>query len=176
MSVQYTGVCAVQQGMFITPGVSWVQSGDIMSTLGDIMSTPGDIMINVGEGHWENNWICMETPVYWTPPALVMWSPTLMMVSPSVLMVSPTVLNTPRCTHDIPRCTHDIPQWAEHPRCTHDIPQCTEHPGVLSDIPQCTEHPPVYCTHPVVLHRHYAGWYNTHEDILYLRISSSVLV
>ena len=35
----------------------------IMSTLG-MFSTPGDIMINVGEGHWENNRICMETSVY----------------------------------------------------------------------------------------------------------------
>ena len=34
MSMQYTGECAVQRGMFITPG-------DIMSTVGDIMSTLG---------------------------------------------------------------------------------------------------------------------------------------
>ena len=33
----------------------------VFSTLGDIMSTPGGYQ---GEGHWENNWICMETPVY----------------------------------------------------------------------------------------------------------------
>ena len=26
---------------------------------GDIMSTPGDTTTNVGEGHWENNLICM---------------------------------------------------------------------------------------------------------------------
>ena len=47
MSVQYTGGCTVQQGMFSTPG-------DIMSThwgVFNIMSTPGHIMTNVGEGH-----------------------------------------------------------------------------------------------------------------------------
>ena len=44
MSVQYNGGCSVH----------WE----------DIMSTPGDIMMNVGEGHWENNWICMESSVY----------------------------------------------------------------------------------------------------------------
>ena len=49
MSVQYTGECAIQQDAQYT---------------GDIMSTLGGIMINVGEGHWENNRICMETPVY----------------------------------------------------------------------------------------------------------------
>ena len=34
MSVQYTGGCAVQRGMFST-------QGDIMSRVGDIMSTMG---------------------------------------------------------------------------------------------------------------------------------------
>ena len=41
MSVQYTRGCAVQQGMFSTPGGYHEYSGDIMSTLGDIMSTLG---------------------------------------------------------------------------------------------------------------------------------------
>ena len=61
MSVQYTGWCAVQRGIFSTLGgyheYTGVSStpGDYMSTPGDYMSTPGDIMINVREGHWENN-------------------------------------------------------------------------------------------------------------------------
>ena len=61
MYVQYPGGCAVQWGMFGTPGDIMNAVGDIMSTLGmfstlgDIMSTPGDIMINVGEGHWESS-------------------------------------------------------------------------------------------------------------------------
>ena len=33
-------------------------------TGGGVFSTPGDIMINVGKGYRENNWICMETPLY----------------------------------------------------------------------------------------------------------------
>ena len=43
--------CAVQRGMFSTPGDIMITVGDIMSTLG-VFSTLGDIMINVG---WENN-------------------------------------------------------------------------------------------------------------------------
>ena len=64
VSVQYTGRCAVQGRWSVHWGDIMSTVGDIMSTLGDIKSTPGDIMINVGEGHWENNLICMETPVY----------------------------------------------------------------------------------------------------------------
>ena len=61
MSVQYTGGCAVQQGMFSTPGNIMSTVGDIMSTLGgvqysgDIMSTPWGYHDKWGEGHWENN-------------------------------------------------------------------------------------------------------------------------
>ena len=70
MSVHYRG-CAVQRGMFSTSGGYHENNGDIMSTLGGVQYIGGisrvhrgNIMINVGEGHWENNCICMETPVY----------------------------------------------------------------------------------------------------------------
>ena len=101
------GFCAVQRG------ISWVHWR--------VFSTPGDIMINMGEDHWENNGICMDTPVYCIehPPVYSWYPPTLVMVPPSVLMVSSGVLNAPRWTHGIPRCT-------EHPHCA--------------------AYPPVYCT------------------------------
>ena len=41
MSVQYTGGCAVHQGMFSTLAV-------IMSTVGDTMNTPGDVQYTGG--------------------------------------------------------------------------------------------------------------------------------
>ena len=47
----YIGGFHEYTGVFSTPGVSWVHCGDIM--------------INVGGGHLENNWICLETLVYW---------------------------------------------------------------------------------------------------------------
>ena len=127
---------AAQWGMFSTPedimstvGISWVHWGYSVRW-GNIMSTPGDIMINVGEGHWENNWICMETPVYRTSPGVLMISLTLIMVSPQCTHGIPSVLNTPRCTQWYP------PSVLNTPRCTQRYP-----PSVMK-----SEHPPVYCT------------------------------
>ena len=130
MSVQYTGRCAVQRGMFstvegyheYTGGISWVRRGDIM--------------INVGEGLWENNWICMETPVYWTSPGVLMISP----ISPHSSWYPPAVLVVS------PHCTEHPPLYSWYP------------PSVLN-LPRCTQwYPPVYWTSPGVLQRHYAGW------------------
>ena len=66
MYVQYTGVCAVQRGMFSTQGEYHEYSGGIMSTLGGVQYTGGYHDVGEGhpEGHWENNRICMETPLY----------------------------------------------------------------------------------------------------------------
>ena len=65
-------ISAKRQGMdFISlHNICAVQWEDIMSTLrvfstpGDIMSTLGEYHDKCGEGHWQNNEICMETPVY----------------------------------------------------------------------------------------------------------------
>ena len=100
----------------------------------------GDIMINVGEGHWENNWIvwkpqCTEHPlVYsWYPPHSSWYLPVYSWYLPSVL-------NTPQCTHDIP------PVYWKRPWCTQWYPSSVLNtPGVLNDIP------PVYWTSPVYL-------------------------
>ena len=86
--LQYTGGCSVHRGysvhrrMFSTPENIIEYTGGCSIHLGNIVSTPGDIMISVTGGHRENNWICMETPVYWTSPGVLMISPTLIMVSP----------------------------------------------------------------------------------------------
>ena len=146
--VQYNGGCSVHQGDIMstlggyheyTGRISWVRWGCSVHWA-DIMSTLGWYHDKCGEGHCKNNWICMETPLYWTSPGVLMISPTLIMLSPwcteqphAVLMIFPQ--------------TH------------HGIPHCTEHPLVYSMIsPWCTEHLPVYCTPPGLLHRHYAGW------------------
>ena len=96
MSVQYTRGCAVQWGMFSKPGRNHEYSGGYHEYTagcsvhwGVSWVHRGDIMVNVWEGHWQNNWICMETPVYWT--------------SPGVLMISPTLIKAFRqCSHGIP--------------------------------------------------------------------------
>ena len=109
-------VCPVHRGMWSTLGDiqytgEYYEYSEGLSSVHwgcpvhwrDNMSTPGDIMINVGEGHWENNWICLETPVYsWYPP--LYWTP------PSMLTISPGVLNILRYTvYSLLYCT-DIMQ------------------------------------------------------------------
>ena len=89
-----------------TGEISWVHWGISWVHWGISWVHQGDIMINVGQGHWENNWICVETPMYWWSPGILI--PTLTMISPSVPMVS---------SH----CT-------EHSQCSHDITWCNEHP------------------------------------------------
>ena len=96
--VEYTGGYHEYSGGYheYTGGMSWVHQRNIM--------------INVGEGHWENSWTCMETqctehlpvyswylPVYWTPPVYSMLSP--------VYWTSPDVLHRPyaRCWRDLAR-------------------------------------------------------------------------
>ena len=119
MSLRYTGGVQLQRGISVHRG---------------------DIMINVGEGHWENNWIvwkpqCTEHPlVYsWYPPHSSWYLPVYSWYLPSVL-------NTPQCTHDIP------PVYWKRPWCTQWYPSSVLNtPGVLNDIP------PVYWTSPVYL-------------------------
>ena len=132
MSVQYTGGYSVH----------W---GNIMSTLGDVQytgvfSTLGSYHDKCGEGHCENNWIGVETPVYWT--------------SPGVLKISPTLIIVPlHCTHGIP----PVYSWY-----TSSVLMIS--PTVLN-TPCVFMEPPIYCTHPsllhtsAVLHKHYTGWY-----------------
>ena len=56
-------------------------------------------MINVGEGHWENNWICMETPVYWTSSGVLMIFPHTHHGIPPVYWTSIIALHTPGVLH-----------------------------------------------------------------------------
>ena len=150
--------CVVQRGMFSTlegyheySGGYHEYSGGYHEYTGgcsvhrfDIMSTLGDIMINVGEGHWENNWICMETPVYWTFLDVLKLSPTL-------------IVESLQCTHGIPRCTEHIPLYLSYPptliveshQYTHGIPRCTKHIPLYSRYPPHSSwYPPVYSGYP----------------------------
>ena len=127
MSVQYAGVCAVQQGMFSTPGGYHEYSAGYHEYSGDTMSTLGVYHEYTGGYHDKcgGRSLGKQLNLYGNPselniprcihdiPSHSSWCP------PGVLMISPSVLNTPWCTHDIPP---------------------------VYDIPQCTEHPPVYCT------------------------------
>ena len=146
--VQYTGRYHECSGGYR----EYTGGGGVSVHWGDIMSMLGDIMINVGEGHWENNCICMETPVHWTSPGVLMISPTLIMAAPSVLMVSLQCTEHPPVYSWYPHCT-------EHPCVLMISPSVLRPPGVLNDIPRCTQcYPPVYWTPSGVLHIHYAGW------------------
>ena len=80
VGVQYIGGLSVHWGCSVHWGISWVHQGDIM--------------INVGEGHWENNWICMETPVYWTSSGVLMIFPHTHHGIPPVYWTSLIALHT----------------------------------------------------------------------------------
>ena len=103
--------CAVQWGMFSTPrGYHEYNRGGSVHW--------GDIMINAGEGHWDKNkWICMETPVYWTSPGVLIISPQCTEHPPGYSVISPSVLNILWCTAHPPVYCTNIMQ-GDYPSCS----------------------------------------------------------
>ena len=155
MSAQYTGRCAVQQGMFSTLGGYHDSVGKVIGkTIEFVDGNPS--VLNIPQCTHDIPTLIMLSPqcthgihpVYWTSPTVLNVFPhTHHGIPPHSSWYSPTLIMVPP----------PPPLYWTPPSVLMNPPVFWTPPGVLNDIPPVYWTSPVYFTPPGVLHRHYAG-------------------